>query len=163
MKKIVLFASIGVACGLLLTNFYSSLIDARSWASDIPNSIAVAREYFKTVSPGNFFRMVSPVNQILAIIVLVLFWRASPAIRLCLGAALALYILAEGLTFGYFFPRNAIMFRNARLDDVDLLKKTWSEWAVMNWVRSGILLIGVFFSFLSLHKIYTYRPKTAVI
>jgi len=162
MKKIVLFASISLASGLLFANLYTSLIDARSWGSDIPNSIATAREYFKTVNPGNFFRMFSPVNQALGIIVLVLFWKASPFIRIYLGTALVLYLVAEGLTFGYFFPRNDIMFRNARLTDVDLLKKTLAEWKAMNWVRSGILLAGVFFSFLSLHKIYSVRPKTVM-
>ena len=59
------------------------------------------------------------------------------------------------MTFGYFFPRNDIMFRDAPLTDIDLLKKTWSEWNNMNWVRTAILLIGVFFSILSLHKIYS--------
>jgi hypothetical protein len=158
MKKTVLFASICLASGLLFTNLYTSLIDWRSVGSDIPNSIAIAREYFKTVNPGNFFRMFSPMNQALGIIVLIMFWKASPSIRLCLGAALAMYLLAEGLTFEYFFPRNNILFRDARLTDIDLLKKTWSEWNTMNWVRSGILLIGIFFSFLSLHKIYTRIP-----
>ena len=46
------------------------------------------------------------------------------------------------------------MFRDAALTDVDLLKKTWSEWNNMNWVRTAILLVGVIFSTLSLHKIY---------
>jgi hypothetical protein len=160
MKKILLFASVSVASGLLFANLYSSLIDSRSWGSDIPNSIGIAREYFKTVNPGNFFRTFSPVNQLLGIIVLILFWKASPSIRLCLGVALALYLLAEGLTFGYFFPRNDIIFRNAGLTDIDLLKKTWSEWTMMNWIRSGILLTGIFFTFLSLHKIYTLPQKT---
>jgi len=159
MKKIILFSSISLASGLLFANLYTSLIDARSWGSDIPNSIATAREYFKSVNPGNFFRMFSPVNQALGLIVLVLFWKTSPSIRLSLGIALALYLLAEGLTFGYFFPRNDIMFRDAQLTDVDLLKKTWSEWNSMNWVRTGILTIGVFFSFLSLHKIYSLNQK----
>jgi hypothetical protein len=133
MKKIILFSSISLASGLLFTNLYTSLIDAKSWGSDIPNSIVTAREYFKTVNPGNFFRIFSPVNQALGIIVLVLFWKASRSIRLCLGTALVLYLFAEGLTFGYFFPRNDIMFRDAQLTDVDLLKKTWSEWTIMNW------------------------------
>ena len=107
--------------------------------------------------------MFSPVNQLLGIIVLILFWKASPSIRLCLGAALVLYLLAEGLTFGYFFPRNDIMFRDASLTDTDLLRRTLTEWTRMNWVRSTILLFGVFFSFLSLHKIYSLHQKTAVI
>jgi len=163
MKKIILFASITLASGLLFANLYTSLIDSKAWGTDIPNSIGVAREYFKTVSPGNFFRMFSPVNQLLGIVVLILFWKASPSIRLCLGAALVLYLLAEGLTFGYFFPRNDIMFRNASLTDTDLLRKTLTEWTRMNWVRSAILFVGVFFSFLSLHKIYSLHQETVVI
>jgi uncharacterized membrane protein len=163
MKQIFLFASVSVACGLLFSNLYTSLIDARSWGSDLPNSIATAREYFKNVNPGNFYRIISPVNQLLGIIVLILFWKTSSSIRLTLGVALFLYLLAEGLTFGYFFPRNDIMFRNAQLTDVDLLRKTLAEWTRMNWVRSGILLTGILFSFLALHKIYAVRRKTATI
>ncbi len=57
MKTMLLFASISLASGLLLINVYNSLIDTKSWGSDIPNSIATAREYFKTVNPGNFYRV----------------------------------------------------------------------------------------------------------
>jgi len=63
------------------------------------------------------------------------------------------------MTFIYFFPRNDIMFRDANLADIDLLKKTWSEWNSMNWVRTGILLIGVLSSSLSLHMIYLRNQK----
>lgn len=159
MKTIILFASITIASGLLLVNTYTSLIDAKSWGSDIPNSMAAAREYFKTVNPGNFFRIFSPINQALGLLVLVLFWKSSPSIRLCAGAAFALYILAEGLTFQYFYPRNDIMFKTAQLTDINLLKKTWSEWNTMNWLRTFVLLVGLFFSFLALHKFYSLRLK----
>ena len=64
---IILFAFISIACGLLFVNLYTSLIDAKSWGCDIPNSIATTREYYKTVNPGDFFRIFSPVNQILAV------------------------------------------------------------------------------------------------
>jgi hypothetical protein len=159
MKKTTLFLSISLASGLLFTNLFTSLIDARSWGSDIPNSIAAAREYFKVVDPGNFFRLFSPINQALGLISLVLFWKASPSIRLGLGIAVVCYCTAEAMTFIYFFPRNDIMFRDAALTDIALLKKTWSEWNSMNWVRTAILVIGVFFSFLSLHRIYSLNRK----
>jgi len=159
MKPLILFASIFIASGLILVNMYTSLIDARSWGSNIPNSIATAREYFKTVNPGNFFRIFSPVNQILGLLVLILFWKSSPSIRLYVGAAFVLYILADVFTFAYFYPRNDIMFRTAQLADEDLLKKTWSEWNMMNWVRTLILVAGLFFSFLSLHKFYSLQLK----
>lgn len=159
MKTIILFTSIVISSGLLLVNMYTSIVDARSWGNDIPNSIAAAREYFKAVNPGNFFRIFSPINQALGLIVLILFWKTSPAIRLCAGAAFILYILAEGMTFQYFYPRNDIMFKTAQLTDISLLRKAWSQWNTMNWVRSFIILIGLVFSFLVLHKFYTARLK----
>jgi len=162
MKKIILFASISLASGLLFTNLFTSLVDAKSWGSDIPNSIAAAREYFKVVDPGVFFRLFSPINQALGLIVLIVFWKTSPSIRLFLFIALVCYLSAEAMTFKYFFPRNDIMFRDAALTDVDLLTKTWSEWNSMNWVRTGILLAGVFFSILSLHKIYSFMGERKI-
>ena len=154
MKTIVLFASISIASGLMFANVYTSLVDAKSWGSDIPGSIAAAREYFKTVSPANFFRIFSPLNQMLALTVLVLFWKSSSPIRMCLAAAFVLYVSADVMTFAYFYPRNEIMFR-ARLNDVTLLRETWASWSAMNWVRSSILLAGVILSCVSLHKIYS--------
>lgn len=159
MKTIFLFASIGIASGLLFTNIYTSLVDARSWGSDVPHSIAAAREYFKVVSPGNFFRIFSPVNQLLGLLVLILFWKASPAIRLSFGAAFVLYIIADAFTFAYFYPRNDIMFKTARLTDVDLLKQTVSQWATMNWLRTAIIFAGLCCSCVSLHKIYLLAQK----
>lgn len=157
MKAIILFASITIAAGLLLTNIYTSIVDATSWGSNIPNSIAAAREYFKVVNPGNFFRIFSPVNQLLGLIVLIMFWKSGPSTRLYFALAFVLYLAADAMTFGFFYPRNDIMFKTAQLADVDLLKKTWGEWNTMNWVRSLILLVGLSFSFLSLHKIYSAR------
>ncbi len=128
------------------------MIDATSWGSKMPDSIATARSYYATVNPGNFFRIFSPVNQVLGLLVVILFWKAAPSVRIYLVVALAMYLLAEGMTFGYFYPRNAILFKTAQLTDTALLKKTWSEWNTMNWVRSLVLVIGIICSCLSLYK-----------
>ena len=159
MKNLILFASVSLASGLLFTNVYNSLIDVKSWETDIPNSIATTREYFKAVNPGNFFRVFSPVNQLLGLLVLILFWKSAPSVRIWLGAALAMYVLTDVLTFAYFYPRNDLLWKTARLTDIDLLKKTVSEWGRMNWVRNLMLAAGIFFSFLSLHKMYTLPLK----
>lgn len=159
MKNLLLFASISVASGLLFVNLYTSIVDAKSWGSDIPNSITTTRSYFKNVNPGSFFRIFSPVNQLLALLVLIIFWKSSPSTRVYLGAALVLYVLADVLTFAYFYPRNDIMFRTADLTDTITLRKTWSEWNSMNWIRSAIILVGLTLSFYSLHKIYLFQFK----
>ena len=155
MKIFVLCLSICVASGIAFANIYTSFVDARSWASDVPNSIAAAREYFKAVTPANFFRVFSPVNQLLAAVALVLFWKA-PAVRWYCLAALVLYVLTDVMTFAYFYPRNDIMFKTS-LNDTALLTKTVTEWAAMNWVRTAIILGGVVCSFLALHKSYGMR------
>jgi uncharacterized membrane protein len=159
MKTIILFISISIASGLLLVNLYTSIVDARSWASDVPHSIAIGREYFKTVNPGNFFRIFSPVNQALGLLVVILFWKSSSSVRLGLGVAFILYIAADALTFAYFYPRNDILWKTAQLTDVDLLKKTVAEWSMMNWVRSAIIFVGLICSCVSLHKLYFLPGK----
>jgi hypothetical protein len=159
MKIIVLFASITIAAGLIFVNMYNSLIDAKSWGTHIPESIATAREYFNSVNPGSFFRIFSPFNQALGLLALIIFWNSSTSIRLYLAIALFMYISADVLTFAYFYPRNEIMFKSAQLTDIDLLKKIWAEWSGMNWVRTFIIVTGLIFSFLSLHKFYTLHLK----
>ncbi|MBS1930600.1 MAG: DUF1772 domain-containing protein [Bacteroidetes bacterium] len=124
--------------------------------ADIPKSIETAREYFKAVNPGNFFRIFSPVNQVLGLLALILFWKASATIRIYLGIALVLYVLGDVFTFAYFYPRNDIMFK-AQLTDIDAIRKAWTGWNSMNWLRSLILFAGLIFSFMALHKIFTTK------
>lgn len=152
IKKAILFLSIMVASGILLTNIYTSIVDATSWGSSIPVSLQTAREYFKVVNPGTFFRIFSPLNQMLALAALVLFWKSAPASRKFLAAALGMYIITEAFTFGYFYPRNDIMFVSGT--DTDVMRQAWTEWNTMNWVRSILIFIGVCFSFVSVDKIY---------
>jgi uncharacterized membrane protein len=156
MKYLILFLSIIFASGMLFCNVYNSLIDSTSWGSNIPGSIVVAREYFTIINPGNFYRIFSPVNQLLALIALILFWKSYPSVRLYLGIAFVLYVLTDVITFAYFYPRNDILFGASLSSDTGVLSQTWSEWTSMNWIRSLILIIGLFFSCLSLHKIYTH-------
>ena len=154
MKLLLLFASAALASGLLFTNIYTSLVDAKSWGADIPKSIETAREYFKTVNPGNFFRMISPPNQVVALVVLILFWKVSATVRIYLGMALILYVCVDVFTFAYFYPRNKIMFETTPIPDIQSLKNAWTDWNTMNWPRSLILFAGLVFSFLALRKIY---------
>lgn len=132
------------------------MIDAKLWGTDIPRSIETAREYLKAVNPGNFFRIFSPINQVLALVALVLFWKSSPTVRIYLGITLVLYVLSELFTFSYFYPRNDIMFKNS-LTDIDAIRKAWTGWNSMNRLRSFILFAGIIFSFMALHKTYTSK------
>ena len=157
MKQLLLFVSIALASGLLFTNIYTSLVDAKSWGANLPRSIETAREYFKTVNAGNFFRIFSPLNQVAGLLALILFWKVSATVRIYLGLALVLYVCTDVLTFAYFYPRNAIIFEKGSLTDIDTLKNALNGWRTMNWMRSFVVFAGVVFSCLALHKIYTAK------
>ena len=98
MRKIVLLASAAFASGILFVNIYSSIVNAAAFEANIPDSIVATREFFKTVNPGNFFKIFSPLTQVLAL-----------------------------LATAYFHPRNDIMFMSAQLPDTETLRRTASE------------------------------------
>lgn len=56
MKKAILFTSAALASGVLFANIFNSMVISDAAKSDIPNSIIAARDYFKTVNPGDFFK-----------------------------------------------------------------------------------------------------------
>jgi hypothetical protein len=157
MKIAFVYLSLVIAGGILLTNLYTSIVDAKSWGADIPDSIDTARQYYKTTNPGDFFRVFSPLNQLLALVAMIAFWNRGKRVRTMLIVALALYVVAEGMTFGYFYPRNAIMFEKPI--DVAAVKTAWQEWDSMNWVRSLLIAAGIACTAMGLHRIYsTARP-----
>ncbi len=136
--------------GLLFTNTYNSVVDAASWGSNIPASIQTARDYFSTVNPGNFFRVLSPINQVLTLLALIVCWKSGKRVRLYCGAALVFAVAVDMFTFGFFYPRNEIMFSAPIESDLEAIKTAWSEWSTMNWVRSGMQLVGLAFDFAAL-------------
>ena len=153
MKRVFIFASMAMASGLMLANVYTSLVDARSWGSHFPDSILVARQYYHTVTPGAFFRIFSPLNQVLGLLGLLLFWKRGGKIRWLLGLAFLLYFTAEGLTFKYFYPRNDILF-TSDVTDTEKIRAAWQQWSGMNWVRTLLLLGGFVCSSIALHHTY---------
>lgn len=157
MKKIILFTSVALGCGVLFANIFNSMVIFEAAKSDIPNSIVAAREYFKTVNPGDFFKIFSPAAQILTLLSLILFWKTAKSAKLFLGIALVCYISGDIFAFTYFHPRNDLMYLSEPILDTKTLKAIASEWSSMNWLRSFILFVGVVFSFLSVDKIYSAK------
>ncbi|RZJ73093.1 DUF1772 domain-containing protein [Flavobacterium sp.] len=157
MRKVIVLASVSFASGILFVNVYNSLVNAVAVESDIPNSVIATRAYFKTVNPGDFFKIFSPLTQVFALLSLILYWKKSAKVRLYLGLAFALYLAADIFTFIYFHPRNDIMFNSEKLADTETLKRLASEWSSMNWVRSLVVLSGIVCSFVGIDRIYRHN------
>jgi len=153
-KHIILYTYIILGSGVLFANIYNSVVDVAIWGSDIPNSIETARNYFKQTTPADFYKFVGAALHLIGLVTLVLFWKSFPNTRWYLVAAFVLFMLVDVFTVTYFFPRNDIMFHNAPLTDIELLKQSWQEWNTMNWIRSLIALGGVICSCAALDKVY---------
>ena len=162
MKRSILFASIGIAAGLVLANIYTSLVDVPAWGSNLPTSIETARQYYTYSNPGDFFRIFSPANQGLGLLCVVLFWKHGKEMRRLLLAAFILYMIGEGMTFQYFYPRNEIMFK-LDLGNIEKIRTTWEQWRSMNWIRTLVIAIGFVCSAFALHCSYSAaKPRRKV-
>ena len=151
LRKNVIGACIVFASGLLFVNVYTSLVDATSWAASLPDSAYTARNYFKTVNPGSFFRIFSPVHQFLVLLLLIVCWKMGAGMRWLCFAALVLAIGADAFTFAYFYPRNTIIFTG---QDPAVVERAVHEWATMNWLRSAMLALALCFFIVIQQKIY---------
>ena len=151
-QTIVLILAVTVASGLLFVNIYTSMVDAPNWGRDLPASIAVAREYMSVKNPGSFFRIFSPMNQVLALLAAVAAWWAPKGTFSICVAALVLAVSVDVFTFAYFYPRNEIMFV-APIGDVDAIRSALSGWQSMNWIRSGMIVIIIVLDYLALMKV----------
>jgi hypothetical protein len=161
MKKLVLFLSIICASGLTLVSIYNTVIDAQSWASDIPASIQTARDYFQHVDPRRFYAVAGPINEILILLTIVLFWKDGVSLRVYFAISLLMYTAIVVLTFAYFVPRDLILFTWSIPDHLDLIRTAAAEWSHMNWLRTLLGLIGAFSSFKGLDTYYdSAREKT---
>ena len=159
MKKLMLFLSIICASGLTMVSIYNTVVDAKSWSSDIPASIQTARDYFEHVDPRRFYVVVGPVNLVLILLTLIVFWSDSVSLRYYFAASLACYAAILILTLAYFIPRDLILFTWSIPDHLEQIRTASGQWSVMNWLRSLLGLAGVLFSFKGLDTYYDTRRK----
>jgi hypothetical protein len=128
-RQAVLWLAVIVIGGVLGANVYTSAVDARNWGSNIPTSLNAARGYFSAANPGSFFRVASPVAQVLSLLALILCWNV-PGARLLAGIAVAANVAGDIMTFAYFYPRNDIMFIKPM--NAEAAVHAWRGWVAMN-------------------------------
>ncbi|HMS55600.1 MAG TPA: hypothetical protein PKA27_09395 [Fimbriimonadaceae bacterium] len=149
VRKGLYVTAITLAAGLFFVNVYNSMIDAPNWGHNLPSSIEATRAYYSVANPGNFFRIFAPLTQFILLLGLILTWRIGGRTRLLAAAALLLAVGADMLTFGFFYPRNEIMFVRP-ITDVDAVRSAWAQWSNVNWLRSSLILVDLGFAFATL-------------
>jgi hypothetical protein len=159
MKKSILFLSIICASGLTMVSIYNTIVDANSWGSDIPTSIQAARDYYQHVDPRGFYAVVGPINQVLILLTIILFWKDSVSLRFYFGSSFVLYAAIVILTLVYFVPLDLILFTSSIPDHLEKIRAASAQWRHLNWIRSLLGLAGVLFSFKGLNTYYNTRAS----
>jgi hypothetical protein len=154
MKLAILFLSIIMASGLTMVTVYNTLVDARSWSSDIPASIQTARDYYKHVDPRRFYLIAGPPTVLLSLLTTIAFWRDPVSLRFYFCTSFVLYAALVILTVTYFVPRDLILFARPMPDHVDELRAAAGQWSRMNWLRTVLGCAGVWFSVRGLDAYY---------
>lgn len=154
MKKIIPFLSIICASGLVMVTIYNLIVDAKSWGANIPDSIQTVRDYYRYVDPRNFFAIVAPINMVLILLSIILFWKVSVSIRTYFCISFLLYALIAILTFVYFIPRDMIIFTQPIEGHTEQIKTALSQWENMNWLRTVLGLTGVMFTIKGIDTFY---------
>jgi len=153
MKLAILLLSIIFGSGLAMVTVYNTIVDARSWFSDIPASIEAAREYYRHVDPRRFYLIIGPPNLLLSALTLILFW-GDASLRVYFGLSFLFYASIIVLTVTYFFPRNLILFTRPISGHIEEIRTAARQWAHMNWARTLLGLAGVLLSLKGLDAYY---------
>ncbi len=155
-RQVVLWLAVIVIGGVLGANVYTSAVDARNWGSNIPASLNAAREYFSVANPGSFFRVASPLAQVLSLLALALCWNV-PGARLLAGIAVAANVTGDIMTFAYFYPRNDVMFIAPM--SAEAAAHAWRGWTAMNHLRSAVVLSGLLAELGALTRVAQITPR----
>ena len=162
MKKIIIFLSIITASGLVMITIYNLIVDAKSWGADIPASIQTVRDYYKYVDPRNFFAIIAPINQLLILLAIILFWKDGRKLRFYFSISFLLYAIIAILTFVYFIPRDIIIFSLPVEGNIEKIKTALAQWKDMNWLRTLIGLAGILSSCKGLDSFYKIQQQAGL-
>jgi anthrone oxygenase-like protein len=154
MKVSIAFLSIFMASGLTMVTLYNTLVDAKSWGSDIPASIQTARDYYAHADPRRFYLIAGPPTVLLGVLTTILFWRDAVSLRLLFGASAACYVAIVVLTISYFVPRDLMLFRGPIQERLDAIRAAVGQWSRMNWARTLLGCGGVLCSMRALDLYY---------
>ena len=143
IRELVLAGAI-IGLGMLFgASLYESIVNAPNFVNGVPASLDHLRRFWSVANPGNYFRIVAPLTQVLALLSLILSWKRPAGRRGWLLAAFLLIVAADVVTFTYHYPRNDLLFTNPMSQPPETLERAAREWGAMNWARVALCFAAV--------------------
>jgi len=144
MARIREIVVVGAILGLALlfgAGSYESVVLAPNFQTGA-QALDHFRQFMQATNPGTYFRVVSPLTQLLLLLSIILLWRQSGR-RWLLAGALLCSILGDVITFTFHYPRNAFLFHEPLSKDPGTILRVAHEWALGNYVRIAVITVGL--------------------
>ena len=151
----LLFALAIVSAMQLGGALFDSIVNDPVWSA----SVAAARQWTQ-VDTSRFYIVFSNLLFLLAIITLVVGWRAQRPLRSWLRLATALFIIAIAVTIIYFLPELQ-QIRGVAAVSIpnDELRRRIQRWTVLDTVREALILGGFALTLHTLGLSYQVRRQ----
>jgi uncharacterized membrane protein len=145
MVRIRLFVpvlAVIVSATLLGASLYDQVVLAPNLMG-APASLEHARGFMHAASPATLFRRLSPLNQAVLALGLILLWKPDRTARWLMMAALVCGVAGDVVTFQFHYPRNAILFGEPLTRPAAEFDRVAEEWAMGNYFRIALVVAAV--------------------
>lgn len=119
-------------------NLYEVVVSVPNWRD--ADLLKAYRAFAVRRNPGHYYRVLSPLTNVVLLASLLAGWGAFPGRNAWVGAALGCMVAAELFTVAYFFPRNRSLFEGN--PDQAEVTRTVGQWSRANYLRMLITVSG---------------------
>jgi hypothetical protein len=155
-----LFTLSVITFGIILGgNYYQLIAEIPNWSSDIPNSLATYRGFYKVSHAGYFFQTIVPMTILLLLTATILLWNRPKTANKWLILAFGGIFISEVFTVIYFLPRNFTLFLDPlNGKSAEQLQQMGTEWQHANYLRLVIVTLTML-AFLKAEEVLVLSMK----
>jgi len=136
LRELVTDAALLTTGALFGASLYDTVVLAPNLRGG-PQGLEHGRLFLSRATPGNLFRVVAPLAQVLLFASMLVNW-SSPAYRWPLAAAFVALLVNDAITFKYHYPRNQLFFTAPLTVEAARLDIAARQWGAMNFVRVAL-------------------------
>lgn len=133
-------------------NLFDVIVNEKNLINGFPESITHIRNYYKFRNPGHFFKYLTPVYLVFAILALILSFNISKVKFILILFPVVSYAITQLITFIYFFPQNRILRESPISEVQNLMKELSTKRTYLDLIRNFFTVSSIILLMISLFE-----------
>lgn len=159
MLAILLFAHVLLMFAMIGAGTLDVMVFFPNWFHNIPDSLAVAKQFNSYRNPGMFFLPLGATITLTGVAFVLAAWTREPS-RTWVLIDLVLFIAALLLTVAFIYPRISIVVgEGSELQSLEVLQQAAMEMKVLIQVRLWMMYVSAAFAVFALWRFTANVPK----